>query len=419
LARVVITDGDSRASLAIVRSLARAGHDVAVCSSTKRSLAGVCRYAHSRIHLPDVEKLPGPFAEGLNVALARNRPAVLIPVTEASIRAVLNGPPLPESVALPFGSPEAFQRLSDKRRVLAAASGIGLSVPRQAVLLGPEDMEAAVASHALSFPVAIKASSSVSTDAQGRMRKHGVAYARNVAEMRVVIEGFPLESYPLLVQEYIRGAGVGVFLLRWDGRLVASFSHERLREKPPSGGVSVRARSRSLNVALRDRCEALLAASDWNGVAMVEFKEQFGTGELFLMEVNARFWGSLQLAVDSGVDFPTLLVDCILGQPLPAPAPSYESGVQTRWFWGEVDHFLSLLAGERHVAVSGPHPPLPSLLRTAIEVVSPLKHPAREAVFRMDDPVPFLQETSTWIGSAGHRLVQKLLRHALLGRWAG
>ena len=42
---------------------------------------------------------------------------------------------------------------------------------------------------------------------------------------------------------------------------------------------------------------------------MVEFKTDNQTGEPVLMEVNGRFWGSLQLATDAGVDFPRLLLE--------------------------------------------------------------------------------------------------------------
>ena len=42
----------------------------------------------------------------------------------------------------------------------------------------------------------------------------------------------------------------------------------------------------------------------WHGVAMVEFKRDERDDTPRLMEINGRFWGSLQLAIDAGVDFP-------------------------------------------------------------------------------------------------------------------
>jgi hypothetical protein len=52
------------------------------------------------------------------------------------------------------------------------------------------------------------------------------------------LNALPDSAHPLLIQRQIVGRA-GVFLLRWDGRIVATFAHERIRETPPSGGASV------------------------------------------------------------------------------------------------------------------------------------------------------------------------------------
>jgi hypothetical protein len=49
-------------------------------------------------------------------------------------------------------------------------------------------------------------------------------------------------------------------------------------------------------------------------VPMLEFKQDSRTGRPFLMEVNGRFWGSLQLALDAGVDFPYFVFQLAIGQ---------------------------------------------------------------------------------------------------------
>src|SRR5205814_4234750 len=54
--------------------------------------------------------------------------------------------------------------------------------------------------------------------------------------------------------------------------------------------------------------------------------------------------GSLQLAIDSGVDFPALLVRCAAGESVPVHR-DYRVGVRSRWFWGDVDQlYLRLKA---------------------------------------------------------------------------
>lgn len=51
----------------------------------------------------------------------------------------------------------------------------------------------------------------------------------------------------------------------------------------------------------------LLETLGWRGVAQVEFLEDERDGELKLMEINPRFWDSLQTVIQAGVDFPYLL----------------------------------------------------------------------------------------------------------------
>ena len=79
---------------------------------------------------------------------------------------------------------------------------------------------------------------------------------------------------------------------------------------------------------------------------MVEYKRDSATGQPYLMEVNGRFWGSLQLAIDSGVDFPRILVACALGEH-GQQMPSYRVGVRSRWWWGVLPEFdWTAIAGQ-------------------------------------------------------------------------
>lgn len=144
---------------------------------------------------------------------------------------------------------------------------------------------------------------------------------------------------PVLLQQRIEGPGTGIFVLLAGGDVLAQFAHRRLREKPPSGGVSVSRESIVADQALVDRSVALLRSLEFNGVAMVEYKSDVRTGQAYLMEVNGRFWGSLRLAVDAGVNFPVLLVAWALRNPM-IPVTIYRARVRSRWWWWDVDQLL-------------------------------------------------------------------------------
>jgi predicted ATP-grasp superfamily ATP-dependent carboligase len=208
-----------------------------------------------------------------------------------------------------------------------------------------------------------------------------------------VVARIPSEAYPVLVQERVIGAGLGVFVLLWDGEVRAAFAHRRIREKPPSGGVSVLSESVALDPDLLARSVALLRDFDWQGVAMVEYKIDDRTGVPFLMEVNGRFWGSLQLAIDAGVDFPNILVAAACGEPTP-PVGNYKLGVRLRWEWGDVDNLATRL--RRSPAALAMPPGAPGRLKGIVDFARAFGPGTRGEVLRLADPRPFLHETLNW-----------------------
>jgi predicted ATP-grasp superfamily ATP-dependent carboligase len=239
----------------------------------------------------------------------------------------------------------------------------------------------------------VKPSRSVG-EADGLRQKLGVRHAEDAARLREVIAALPQAAFPVLVQERIVGPGQGIFVLRWQARTIARFAHVRLREKPPSGGVSVLAESVPGDPELVQAAEALLAALDWEGVAMVEFKRDASTDRPYLMEINGRFWGSLQLAIDAGVDFPRLLVEATLGG-VPRESLTWRSGLRSRWFWGDLDHLLIRLI--RSGKVLDLPPGSPSRSGALLRFLGWRPWRERDAVFRLNDPMPFLRESAGWI----------------------
>jgi predicted ATP-grasp superfamily ATP-dependent carboligase len=391
LIRVLVTDGEQRSALAAVRSLGRAGYAPFVCSRFERSLAGASRHVRSQLRVPDPLSDPGGYVDQLRRLVDHWRIRVLLPMTEASLLALLPQRQRFSGVCIPFPSIETFLAVSDKARLLDAASRVGIRVPEQRVVAAPSDL-AGAAGRDLQFPVVLKPARSVGEGGSGRVKLE-VRHAAGPAELRRELDALPEAAFPLLLQRRIVGPGVGIFLLRWSDRWLGAFSHRRLREKPPSGGISVYCESVAADPGLLDRSRALLERFGWQGVAMVEFKLDATTGEAFLMEVNGRFWGSLQLAVDSGVDFPRLLVDAAVGRNV-APVTTYRTGVRSRWWWGDVDH---LLARVRRSAAELDLPPgSPSRARAILEFLRLWRPGDRNEVFRLDDPGPLLRETLHW-----------------------
>jgi len=175
-----------------------------------------------------------------------------------------------------------------------------------------------------SYPVVVK----------GLIESGKISYANSPQELS------RLNLNDALIQEYIPGEGYGFFALFNQGRPRAIFMHKRIREYPITGGPSTVAES-IYDDELKRQGLKLLKALKWHGVAMVEFKKDCRDGEFKLMEINPKFWGSLDLATAAGVDFPYLAARMAMDGDI-EPLFSYKTGIRFRWPFP--DDTLHLLA---------------------------------------------------------------------------
>jgi len=167
----------------------------------------------------------------------------------------------------------------------------------------------------------------------------GVFYVTSHEELlrkyESLIEGnnFTVREYPI-IQEYVKGDGYGVSMLFNRGKLRAKFAHKRLREKVSTGGTSTK-RVSVKNPILEESAEYLLSYLKWHGVAMIEFKYNEKEKKGWLIEANPRFWGSLALPIQAGVDFPYLLYKMVMDGDV-EPVLDYKEGIVMRWFLGDI-----------------------------------------------------------------------------------
>jgi predicted ATP-grasp superfamily ATP-dependent carboligase len=122
---------------------------------------------------------------------------------------------------------------------------------------------------------------------------------------------------------------------------------------------------------------------------MVEFK--VGPRGPKLMEINGRVWGSLPLAVMSGVDFPLRLADLYVHGPPPTGTPpqvTYRTGIRARDLALEVAWLAAVLGGRRRY----PFLPSPGRWRGIAGLLGLLDPRSRLDLFAWDDPGPCLAE---------------------------
>jgi predicted ATP-grasp superfamily ATP-dependent carboligase len=370
---VLILDAEQRAALAVARSLANRGLRVEVASASRDPLAASARGVVASHYAPSAEQSAESFLDWL-----RSQESMpVMPVTDTSTMLVHMHRESADS---------GYGRVSDKASLLELAALKGVPIPTGHIV---ESVPAALnAASRIGYPVIVKPARSKAL-LDGRVVTTGVGLSRNAENLSRLLESSPwFPRLPVIVQQYVPGHGAGVFCLFDRDHSLAWFAHRRLREKPPSGGVSVLCESVPVDPILKHHAETLLRAAGYRGVAMVEFRIG-DNGHPYLMEINARFWGSIQLAIDCGVDFPWLYYLLMQGQSVPV-VTDYSVGRRLRWLLGDLDNLLIQL---RDPLIGG------TTKLKAMTSFGGTFFDARcwQEVFRWSDPAPALRETRQWI----------------------
>ncbi len=385
--RILILDGHTNQALACVRSLGLAGHDILVASHRASPLGKWSR--HCRAHFKLAEQGKEAFAELREWAAARGA-TLALPVTERSC-VLLNAARAEweeQGITVGCAPQESLLDAFDKARTMARAEKCGVRTPRS---YAPRSLaEAVEAAEMVGLPCVVKPRWSNAWDGRDFSRTLGPAYVGERAELARAMEERRQHSDWPLIQEYVAGQGKGVFTLCDRGRVVAWFAHERLRDTRPSGSGSSLRRSIKLEPRLKEPAERLLAELNWHGPAMVEFRDD-GAGAPCLMEVNGRFWGSLQLGIDAGVNFPVLWVAVLRGERV-EPLAEYAEGVTLRWVWGDLKRFLRILRG----APAGYPGKYPTRFEGLKELFGPQPTGTRLEIWRANDLWPGVGE---WAGA--------------------
>lgn len=386
-----MTDGETRPALAITRSLGSKGHRIIVGEKAQPSLAQTSRYCSEGFTYPDPARDSAGFVETLVRTVRERDIDVVLPVTEITTALVVeNRGEIERHSRIPFPQAATFNRAANKVEVLALAEKLSIPIPTGVVLTRPGERPSWP--DGLRFPVVIKPHRSRIL-VNGRWRPTSVTYAESENELKAILAAKDPSEYPLLLQQRVIGPGVGVFMCYQRGKLVAQFSHRRLREKPPSGGVSVLSESAPVSSQAKRYAQALLDELRWEGVAMVEFKMDQASQTLKLMEINGRFWGSLQLAIDAGVDFPFLLLQTMADEPM-EPIDTYRIGVKSRWLMGDFDALLMRLFKRRNELHLPPGHA--GKLLSILRFMKLWQKDTYNEIFRFSDIKPGLYEAKRW-----------------------
>ncbi|MEM7044982.1 MAG: ATP-grasp domain-containing protein [Pseudomonadota bacterium] len=382
-AALVIGD-DCRSFLSVVRSLGRRGIDIHAAPYDFSSPALLSRYITRSHVVPPYSADPEAWLRTLERIIHDAGIRVVYPCDDRALLPLNEHRDAFGDVHLAIPNPRAIEAFYDKHatRTLASQCSVPVAAGR---LLSDDDTADGLAGE-FRLPLVIKPRRSflLSNTAQRR----AVIVARDVPTIETAL-GSIRDRAEYLVESFFVGIGGGVSLLASRGAVGPIFQHQRVREPKATGGSSYRV-SMAVDPQLAQSVHALAEAVELDGLGMFEFKYDPRSRSAILLEVNARFWGSLPLAVASGVDFPwhyhRLLIDGVLPEPHP-----YRAGHYGRSISADAYNLIEELADARS---QGSRAVVRSAARMAGETLRLLSGRESQDSFQWQDMRPWRREIS-------------------------
>lgn len=303
--KVFVTDANYKHALGAIRSLGDHGFEVVAGSHFTNAQGFYSRYANKKVIYPN-PKDEQKFVDFMLDYVKNNQIDVLLPIGyNTSVALSKNLEKFTPYVKIPVSEWSQMEKASNKDQTMELAKSIGIEIPKSYDTI----------KEIKSYPVVVK----------------GVKESGHIQYINSAKELDKIDTKQSIIQEYVQGEGYGFFALFDSGQPIAYFMHKRRREYPITGGSSTAASS-IFDEKLKEAGLKLLKSLNWHGIAMVEFKKDSKTGVFKLMEINPKFWGSLDLAIASGIDFPYLAVRMALNESF-KPVEKYKIGLKYRWLF--------------------------------------------------------------------------------------
>ena len=359
--RVMVYDALSSPALPIARSLGKRGVEVYLASKSRDVPAFRSKFCSKTF-------ISKSFFEALEIAEKEGCKVFFPLVSESELLEVAKAKnKFNDSIKIACGDYEAVSRLANKREMVKAAKDCAIPVPKTVL---PRD-ESDVAEFAKNGEFILK----IKTGSSGR----GTYVVKDFSQYSKLKKAVGFEEEEIVVQEFVSGKQLSVSAISNESfDFIASFVYERLRFYPHPFGPASYLKSCESEDSLRFS-EKLVREVRYAGVVNFDYIVDERDEVPKLLDVNPRFWGSVNAAKLCGVDFPWILYLTLAKSE--EIRSEYAKNVHLRSFFEDFKSVLSMTKSKM------------SVKEKALAVLDFLNFPKyREFEFDLSDVVPNLCE---------------------------
>lgn len=206
------------------------------------------------------------------------------------------------------------EQVIDKTKLYELAKKYGMPIPPIVSLADPELQEKC--EQELKYPLIVKPEDSVKFFNEFREK---VFICNNFAEVLAAKEKVEAAQITCFAQRIIKGTDENMLVfdayVAQNGEINHIFTGQKLRQWPIKFGASCLIKQK-YNPLLIELGTKFYRDINWRGFAEIEFKEDAETGDVYMIEVNARITNFNLLIESCGINVPLLTYQDLVGLPL-------------------------------------------------------------------------------------------------------
>jgi predicted ATP-grasp superfamily ATP-dependent carboligase len=308
---ILIPDGENLMTIRVIQCLSQIrGIKIYVLSTRKYATIRFSRFVTKFIYRPENNNVSDWVAH-INNVTEKYSIDVIMPVFETGIRKLVENRNLliyASKVLIPK-TPEQFEIARNKWLLYLQLEKIGVPSPKSYDLIGGKlDSKELLK---LNFPALIKPKWELQGGGKGIRKLSNLRDLENFQRINKHKDYF-------FIQEYNKGKDLGCNVLCKDGEILAYsiqlgtlFQDQEF--KPQIGLEMIQEDS------VYKATQKLMKSLKWTGVAHIDFLYDQDKREFFVLEINPRYWLTLQASIISGVNFPWLYCLAVLGEEFEMP----------------------------------------------------------------------------------------------------
>ena len=336
--RVLVTDGDGKQPLAMIRGLKELGCHVTVLCTSKMDTCYASNKPDRKILKKDLHETDEKYFEYVLSLVSTGEFDVLMPVAEKNTDFVTrHEDEFKKYVKLACAPRDVYIKAYDKQTTFEQAMKSGIPCP----YTRRKDQDIEDFLQHVKFPIIIKPRSG-----SGSIGFHKFDTEEEFRE-RLADVSFNVDEY--VVQEFIHfdhRIGTNLFVDK-KGNICTSYAVDVLRWFPPDGGPGVMIQTVDAHEILQ-YAGKLLQDLGWQGFANVAIMIDKETGEPRLLEINGRIPASVKVAYMLGYNVSKQLLEMIYDEDVTQYPENAQFGKNLRhldtdlaWFINSPNRFKS------------------------------------------------------------------------------